>query len=181
MREKELEQFQIAGLGCADEWRSSRLEKPLHGEDRPRQGIVLYPKVRIGSVVEQKLDVIEMIEIGLWHWKIPTLDVPIVGGEVQRCPIPFVGLVYVCTMLDKILAELIVPVVGCRKEWSPPIFGGLVDIGSGRQQQLRTLEFAFSCCDYQRSKSAATGSDETRHDNVGVLVLSRGSGRTGLP
>src|SRR5262245_20932521 len=67
MGEKQLQQFDVAGLGCADKRCRACLEKPLHRENRTRERIFFAAEVWIGPMIQKNLDQIEMIHVRLWY------------------------------------------------------------------------------------------------------------------
>ncbi len=78
-------------------------------------------------------------------------------------------------MLDQIFAEFVVAVVRCGQERRPAVFGGLVDIGSGSQQEFRRFQIAFASRKNQGRQTTATASDQARNDDVGIIFLRRSS------
>ena len=112
MGEKELHKLQVTRLGGPHESRCTGLEKPLHGENRPGQCVVLDSGVRIGPMLQKDLDVFQMIHIRFGYWIITTFDVAVIGRQVQRRPAALIGDVHVGAVLNQIGCQLVVPVVG---------------------------------------------------------------------
>jgi hypothetical protein len=53
-------------------------------------------------------------------------------------------------MFDQVLRQGVVPIVRGRQQRTPPVFGHLVHIGAGRQEQFRRREIAFTGGENQR-------------------------------
>src|SRR5260370_14292829 len=86
---QEFQQFQIAGLGRANERRCPGFDEPLHREDGSRECIVLRLSVGIGSVIQKEFDELEMIDIRLRYGEIAAFDVPVIRREIKPSPLPF--------------------------------------------------------------------------------------------
>ena len=60
-----------------------------------------------------------------------------------------------------------------------PVLGGLVDVGAGVEQQTRRGDVALARGKRQRREAAPAAADEAGHDDLGVVVGRRGTGRRG--
>ncbi len=65
MSDEQLHQLEIAGLRRTNKRRGAGFKEPLHGKDRPRERVVFRGDIRLGSVLEEEFDVLQMIHIRL--------------------------------------------------------------------------------------------------------------------
>ena len=66
----------------------------------------------IGAVLEKELDEVQMVHVRLRYWKVAAFDIAVVGGQIQRRPVAFVGEIHVRAAFEQIFRELVMPIVG---------------------------------------------------------------------
>src|SRR5262245_9141577 len=112
MSQQKFHQLDVAGLGCSDKRRAARFKKPLHRKYGSGQRVVFYAGIWIGSMLEEKLNVVQVLQIRFANREIAAFDIAVIGCEIKRGPHSFVSPVHIGAMLDQILREFVVPVVG---------------------------------------------------------------------
>ena len=124
-------------------------------------------------MIEQELDELEMIQVRFRHRIVAAFDVAIVGREIQGRPAALVGDVGVGAALNQELAQPVVPVVRRGQQRRPAVFGRLVHVGAGVEQDPCRLEIAFAGGKDQRCQPAAAGTNQAGDDHVGVVRVRR--------
>src|SRR5207253_11449668 len=102
-----------------------------------------------------------MVDIRLRHRKISTFDVAVIGSQIQRSPIAFVGKVHIRAAFDEIFGKLVMTIVGGRQQWGPVVLADLINVSSSIEEQFRRVKVAFPCRKNQRRQAAATRSAKT--------------------
>jgi hypothetical protein len=167
--EQQPHQRGVARLGGAHEGRDPGLLEPLHREDRPGQRVLFGARVRIGAMVQQDLDVVEVIHVRLGHRIITAFDVAVVGGKVQRRPPALVGEIHIGAPINQHRRQPVMAVVGRRQQRRPAVLGDLIDVGPGVEQQVRRLEIALTRREHERRQAAAAAPHQSSHDDFGVV------------
>src|SRR5262245_28248236 len=120
MGNKQLQQFDVAGLSCADKGCCACLEKPLHRENRTCERIVFAAEVWIGPMIQQNPDQIEMIHVRLWYREVTPFDVAVICRQIQWSPPALVRQVHIRAVFDEPGCKFVVSVVRSGQQWSPP-------------------------------------------------------------
>ena len=82
MGEKQLQEFDVAGLSGADKRCCACLEKPLHRENRTCKRIVFAAEDWIGAMIQENPNQIEMVHVRLWYREVSSFDVAVIRRQI---------------------------------------------------------------------------------------------------
>jgi hypothetical protein len=125
-----------------------------------------------GCAPFQQLDDLEVIQVRLRNRIVASLDIAVVGGEIQGRLAALVREVDVGAALDQQPGQPIVPVVDGREERRPPILGLLVDVRVRVEERACRVDVALARGKDERRQAAPTGTHETAYHD-GVIVSFR--------
>ena len=79
-------------------------------------------------MLQKDLDVFQMIHVRFGYWIITTFDVAVIGRQIQRCPVAFVGEIHIGAVIQKIRSQFVVAILRRDQQGTPAITRNLVDV-----------------------------------------------------